>query len=38
MKKLIIYFAGPLFTQAECQWNERIASLLEQDGIEVLLP
>jgi nucleoside 2-deoxyribosyltransferase len=33
-----IYFAGPLFTQAERQWNLRIASRLADLGHIVFLP
>jgi nucleoside 2-deoxyribosyltransferase len=33
-----IYFAGPLFTQAEWQWNARLAAELRGRGVEVLLP
>jgi nucleoside 2-deoxyribosyltransferase len=33
-----IYFAGPLFTQAEWRWNERLAEQLESHGLDVILP
>ena len=33
-----IYLAGPLFTQAERAWNERIADGLRIAGHEVFLP
>jgi nucleoside 2-deoxyribosyltransferase len=33
-----IYLAGPLFTQAEWQWNQRLKEELERLGIAVLLP
>jgi nucleoside 2-deoxyribosyltransferase len=33
-----IYFAGPLFTQAEWQWNAKLAAELRVRGVEVLLP
>ncbi|MDE2507712.1 MAG: nucleoside 2-deoxyribosyltransferase [Planctomycetota bacterium] len=33
-----IYFAGPLFTQAERLWNERLAAGLAAAGHEVFLP
>jgi nucleoside 2-deoxyribosyltransferase len=33
-----IYFAAPLFTQAEREWNRRIAALLTEAGYHVLLP
>ena len=33
-----IYFAGPLFTQAERDWNRRIAALLTKAGHSVFLP
>jgi len=38
-KQLIrLYFAGPLFNQAERQFNEQICSQLEKMGISVFLP
>ncbi len=33
-----VYFAGPLFTQAERDWNRRIASRLGALGHDVFLP
>ncbi len=33
-----IYLAGPLFTQAEWQWNQRLKVELELRGISVQLP
>ncbi|PYP87221.1 MAG: hypothetical protein DMF61_11335 [Blastocatellia bacterium AA13] len=33
-----IYFAAPLFTQAEWQWNKKLAQLLEARGFVVVLP
>ena len=33
-----IYFAGPLFTQAERSWNLHLASLIERAGHTVFLP
>jgi len=33
-----IYIAGPMFSQAERTYNERITSLLEGGGYEVFLP
>jgi nucleoside 2-deoxyribosyltransferase len=33
-----IYFAGPLFTTAEREWNVRMARALEAAGYEVWLP
>lgn len=33
-----IYFAGPLFTQAERSWNAAIASALADAGHDVFLP
>ena len=33
-----IYFAGPLFTEAEREWNESAAAILERLGHEVFLP
>jgi len=33
-----VYMAGPLFTEAERQWNDRVCALLEAQGHEVFLP
>jgi nucleoside 2-deoxyribosyltransferase len=33
-----IYFAAPLFTQAEWQWNELLAKILERNNFNVILP
>jgi nucleoside 2-deoxyribosyltransferase len=33
-----IYFAGPLFTQAERLWNQRLADALARSGHEIFLP
>ncbi len=33
-----IYLAGPLFTQAEWQWNERLAQELGEHSLDVILP
>lgn len=33
-----VYFAGPLFSQAEKDFNEEIAAVLEDCGYEVFLP
>ena len=33
-----IYFAGPLFTQAEWQWNSALATELRKLSVEVVLP
>ena len=33
-----LYVAGPLFTQAERSWNERLAGALERAGHDVFLP
>ena len=33
-----LYFAGPLFTQAERAWNADLASRLTQAGLHVFLP
>lgn len=33
-----LYFAGPLFTQAERDWNRRVAARLVEAGHEVFLP
>ena len=33
-----IYFAGPLFTQAERHWNERLATAMTAAGHQVFLP
>jgi nucleoside 2-deoxyribosyltransferase len=37
-RKGTIYFAGPLFSQGEWQWNARIAKQLRKAGYEVILP
>jgi len=33
-----LYLAGPLFTGAERDWNERLAGGLRKEGFEVILP
>src|SRR4051812_46174841 len=33
-----VYFAGPLFTQAEWQWNAAFAGSLGKLGFDVILP
>ena len=33
-----VYLAGPLFTQAEWQWNLRLAEALRRSSLEVILP
>jgi nucleoside 2-deoxyribosyltransferase len=33
-----LYFAGPLFTQAERAWNRQVAAALEAAGHDVFLP
>jgi nucleoside 2-deoxyribosyltransferase len=33
-----VYFAGPLFTQAEWQWNKTLKILLEKRGLKISLP
>src|SRR5229473_658559 len=33
-----VYLAGPLFTQAEWQWNERLAQALQNREFDVILP
>ena len=33
-----IYLAGPLFSSAEREWNQRLAALLRGFGHEVFLP
>lgn len=38
VKKTRVYFAAPLFTQAEWQWNARLAEELRKLGIDVTLP
>jgi nucleoside 2-deoxyribosyltransferase len=35
---MCIYLAGPLFTQAEWQWNQRLKEELELRGVSVMLP
>jgi nucleoside 2-deoxyribosyltransferase len=37
-RPICVYLAGPLFTQAEWQWNERLAAALEEQSLLVLLP
>ena len=34
----VIYFAAPLFTQAEWLWNAQLAAGLRERGLEVILP
>ena len=36
--KTKVYFAGPLFTQAEWQWNAAVAASLRRLGFDVILP
>lgn len=36
--KTRIYFAAPLFTQAEWQWNSRLAEELRRLGLTIILP
>lgn len=33
-----VYLAGPLFTQAEWQWNAAVTASLRRLGLEVILP
>jgi nucleoside 2-deoxyribosyltransferase len=33
-----VYFAAPLFSQAELEFNERVCGLLEDEGHSVFLP
>lgn len=33
-----LYFAGPLFSAAERDWNEELAAALRKEGHEVFLP
>jgi nucleoside 2-deoxyribosyltransferase len=33
-----VYFAGPLFTSAERDWNSLVAGYLRESGLEVWLP
>lgn len=33
-----IYFAAPLFTQAEIEFNEKVCNVLRGEGFEVFLP
>lgn len=33
-----IYYAGPLFCQAELEFNEKVAAMLREKGYEVFLP
>lgn len=37
-KRIRVYFAAPLFTQAEWQWNSRLAKELRKSKINVILP
>jgi nucleoside 2-deoxyribosyltransferase len=37
-QRMRIYFAGPLFTTAERDWNARVAQHLRRSGIHVWLP
>jgi nucleoside 2-deoxyribosyltransferase len=37
-KQVSVYLAGPLFTQAEWQWNARLAAELREASLEVMLP
>src|SRR5205823_14414797 len=36
--KIRVYFAAPLFTQAEWQWNEHLREELQKHQLEVTLP
>jgi len=38
MDKVVIYWAAPLFSQAERVWNRLCADFLETKGYEVILP
>ncbi len=35
---MLIYFAGPLFSQAERHFNQQLTQKLEQAGFQVFLP
>jgi nucleoside 2-deoxyribosyltransferase len=35
---ILVYLAGPLFTQAEWQWNTTLSTMLRAMGLEVILP
>ncbi|NMF57619.1 TIR domain-containing protein [Pseudanabaena yagii] len=35
---MLIYFAAPLFSQAECSFNQSLTTKLEQIGYQVFLP
>jgi nucleoside 2-deoxyribosyltransferase len=37
-EEVLIYFAGPLFSEAEKRFNRRLASRLEEAGFSVFLP
>lgn len=37
-KKPCVYFAAPLFTQAEWQWNSHLANELRQLNLDIILP
>jgi nucleoside 2-deoxyribosyltransferase len=36
--RMLIYFAGPLFSEAEKQFNRRLTARLEEAGFRVFLP
>jgi|GEM_PF-3349572 len=38
LTRLRLYFAGPLFNEAERQFNERLCAKIEEMGISVFLP
>jgi nucleoside 2-deoxyribosyltransferase len=35
---ICVYLAGPLFTQAEWQWNQRLAEAMHKCSLQVILP
>jgi nucleoside 2-deoxyribosyltransferase len=37
-RSICVYLAGPLFTQAEWQWNQRLAEALQEHSLQVILP
>jgi nucleoside 2-deoxyribosyltransferase len=37
-QKIRVYFAAPLFTQAEWQWNSRLAKELRKLKLKIILP
>lgn len=36
--RIEVYFAGPLFTQAQWKWNEQLAAELSRSNFDIILP